>query len=139
MQARYFAQVCSGKLHLPHDVVERIEREKAWEELWTNLSPRHDEALPSQIFFMDSMAREIGCLMPVHELILNPRLAVKQWFGAFNQACYRLVGPHAMPDRARADLLAERLPSDDPMSIVRLTKLLFKRYSVHPKNINMRV
>jgi dimethylaniline monooxygenase (N-oxide forming) len=110
MQARYFARLCSGKLDLPADVHERIEREKAWEEIFTEYSPRCFDAIPSQIFFCDSIAAEIGCLPKASELINDPELLVKLWFNSFNQVAYRLTGPHAMPDEARTELVKLELP-----------------------------
>jgi thioredoxin reductase len=134
MQARYFALLCSGKLRLPSDVEERIQKEKAWEDKWTCLSPRAYDAVPSQIMFMDSIAREIGCLMPLSKLILNPRLMVKLWFYAFNQSCYRLVGPHSMPESARRHVLAEKLPADSNWSILGFIILSLLPHFIHPKH-----
>jgi hypothetical protein len=104
MQARYFAQLCSGKLRLPGDVRARIAKDKAWEERWTNLSPRHTEAIPAQALFMDSLAKEIGCLVSLPDLIRSPRLFLTQWYSAFNQASYRIVGPHSLREEALAEL-----------------------------------
>jgi len=137
MQARYFAQLCSAKLSLPTDIHQRIAREKAWYETWSEFSPDQDQAIPSQVLFMDSIAREIGCLMPMSKLLLRPRLFVKHWFCAFNQACYRMVGPHADPVAARRELLRERLPADKPLLTYILTMLLLMPRSVHPKNIDL--
>jgi dimethylaniline monooxygenase (N-oxide forming) len=139
MQARYFALMCSGKAKLPADVKERIEKEKAWLETWTSLSPRHDDAIPSQIMFLDSIASEIGCLMPVSQLIFRPRLLVKHWFFSFNQACYRLTGPHSDPVAARREILAEKIPSEDVRLIMRMTMLSFLPHFIHPKNLKIEV
>ncbi|GAB07483.1 putative flavin-containing monooxygenase, partial [Gordonia amarae NBRC 15530] len=107
MQARYFARVLSGKLSVPADLDERIAREKAWEEHFTELSPRHTEAIPSQVVYMDELAREIGCLLPWWKLVLNPKLFIQVWFGSFNQSCYRIVGPHNLGKAAVDDLYSE--------------------------------
>lgn len=80
MQARYFALLCSGKHRLPADVRQRIQREKAWEDEMVSLSPRHPETIPSQAMFIDGMAKEIGCLMPLSKLMRRPRLLVRHWF-----------------------------------------------------------
>jgi dimethylaniline monooxygenase (N-oxide forming) len=106
MQARYFAALCSGKVKLPADVRDRIAREKAWEEAHTILSPRHTEAIPSQPLFTDSIAKELGCLVKLSDLVFDPVLFVKHWFGSFNQSSYRLVGAHRLPD-ARARVMDE--------------------------------
>jgi dimethylaniline monooxygenase (N-oxide forming) len=137
MQARYFALICSGKAKLPADVKERIAREKAWYEAWTSLSPDQEEAIPSQVLFMDSIAREIGCLTPMSKLIFRPRLFIKHWFCSFNQACYRMVGPHSDPVAARRELLGERLPAENPLLTYVMTVLLLMPRSVHPKNVDL--
>ena len=107
MQARYFALLCSGKRKLPENVDELIAADKAWEEALTELSPRATESIPSQALFIDSIAKEVGCLMPVSSLLLSPRLLVRHWFYPFNQACYRLTGPHSMYETAIAEMMRE--------------------------------
>jgi dimethylaniline monooxygenase (N-oxide forming) len=107
MQARYFALLCSGKVKLPADVHERIRREKAWEEAQTILSPRHTESTPSQPLFTDSIAKEIGCLPTMSDLIADPPMFIKHWFGSFNQSSYRLVGPHNTYADARRRIMDE--------------------------------
>ena len=135
MQARYFALLCSGKIKLPADVRDRIAKDKHWEEVFTSLSPRHTESIPSQIMFMDSIAKEIGCLMPMAELVFRPRLLIRHWFYPFNQACYRLRGPHAMPREALAEIMQEEpgpLGSSVPMMM--FVKLASRAPHVHPKD-----
>jgi dimethylaniline monooxygenase (N-oxide forming) len=117
MQARYFALLCSEKLRLPADIVGRIRQDKAWEEKWTDLSPGHFEAIPSQVLFLDSIAKEIGCLPTCEELVEEPELLVKLWFHSFNQLCYRLVGPHSMEDEVKKSLMVEELPGNSLLSI----------------------
>jgi dimethylaniline monooxygenase (N-oxide forming) len=137
MQARYFAQLCSGRLSLPANLEAVIEQEKQWEDFWTSCSPRHPEALPSQIMFLDSIAKEVGCLLTPGELMRSPRLLVRHWFGSFNQACYRLKGPHAMPKVARAQVLAPEFPGDMVIHIPFFLLLLVLPHFMHPKNINI--
>ncbi|CAN5129571.1 hypothetical protein BH11ACT7_BH11ACT7_22940 [soil metagenome] len=134
MQARYFARVCSGKQDLPSDIDEIIGREKEWEEHWTSLSPRHTEAIPSQVLYLDSLAREIGCLIPMRKMILNPKLFVQLWFGSFNPACYRIMGPHNLGPEALADLHSE--PVEDRLDVAfRFSLLRLMPASVHPKHL----
>lgn len=132
MQARYFARVLSGKLHPPSNLAEVIAEEKAWEEYWTALSPRHSESHPSQILYLDALAREIGCLPQMRSLLLNPRLFTQVWFGSFNPSAYRIVGPHSLGKEALADLYTEPVEARSfmcrKMSILRLMPS-----SVHPK------
>ena len=108
MQARYFALLCSGKQQLPDDVRTRIQAEKAWEEAFTELSPNHTEAIPSQSLFQDGIAREIGALPSIWDILKSPALFARYWFYPANHAFYRLVGPHAQPEVARRELMTER-------------------------------
>lgn len=108
MQARYFAQLCSNKIKLPDDVEKKIEEEKIWEDNMIAYSPRQNETVASQIFLIDSMAKEIGCLMPLSQLIFRPKLFVRHWFYPYNQLCYRLIGPHNMHDYAIKELMADK-------------------------------
>lgn len=134
MQARYFALLCSNKLRLPADLHQQIEKDKAWEEAWTALSPRHFEAVPSQIFFLDALAKEIGCLPELTELLRRPRLLTRLWFYAFNQSCYRLTGPHNLHDSALRELLQEELPGRHNPVILLFSLLSLLPHFVHPKD-----
>lgn len=134
MQARYFARVCSGKLPLPPDLPEIIERDKAWEEHWTALSPRHTEAIPSQVLYLDDLARELGCLIPMRKLVGNPKLFVRLWFGSFNPACYRVVGPHNLGQAALDDVYSE--PADNLREMaLRMSAYRLLPPSVHPEHM----
>jgi dimethylaniline monooxygenase (N-oxide forming) len=136
MQARYFALLCSGRHKLPADLEARIAEEKAWEDEMVSLSPRHPETIPSQQMFLDGIAKEIGCLLPLSKLMFEPRLLVRHWFYPFNQACYRLTGPHSDPESARRELLSD---ADGPGSLlskaILLLPLLLCPSFVHPKYV----
>lgn len=136
MQARTFALLCSGKHRLPDDVEDRIRREKAWEDQMVALSPRHPETIPSQAMFLDAMAREIGCLTPLSELLFRPRLLVRHWFHPFNQACYRLTGPHSDRESALREMMTDK---DGPGGLFSkatlLLPLLLLPSFVHPKYV----
>lgn len=134
MQARYFARVCSGKQQVPADIDEIIGREKKWEEHWTALSPRHTESTPSQVLYLDALAREIGCLIPMRKVIFNPKLFSHLWFGSFNPACYRVVGPHNRGSVALADLYSEPIENRKEMAF-RMPLMQLLPSSVHPKNM----
>lgn len=134
MQARYFALLCSGKLQLPVDLEQAIAREKKWEEQFSVHSPRHFESIPSQVLFLDSIAREIGCLPTCSNLLDDPELLVKLWFHSFNQACYRLVGPHSMPEVARKQVMSEELPGRQASLISFLSDLTGLPSRIHPKD-----
>jgi hypothetical protein len=134
MQARYFARLCSGKQKLPADVADRILREKQWEEYWTALSPRHTESIPSQVVYLDSIAKEMGVLVPMWRMLINPKLFKQLWFGSFNQSCYRIVGPHNLGKAALEDLYAE------PVGRLRnavwdMSLLQLMPKNVHPKHM----
>lgn len=134
MQARYFARVCSGEQQLPGNIDEVIGRENEWEEHWTALSPRHTESIPSQLLYLDALAREIGCLAPMHKMIFNPKLFSQLWFGSFNPACYRVVGPHNRGSDALADLYSEPIENRKEMAF-RMPLMQLLPSSVHPKNM----
>jgi thioredoxin reductase len=134
MQARYFARVCSGKQPLPANLDEVIGREKEWEERWTALSPRHTESIPSQILYLDALAREIGCLVPMRKMILNPKLFIQLWFGSFNPSGYRIVGPHNRGCAALADLYSELVDNRLEMAF-RHSVLQLLPSSIHPKHL----
>lgn len=138
MQARYFALLCSNKLQLPDNLQERIETEKKWEEEWMCLSPRHTESMPSQIMFLDSIAKDIGCALPLKKLILNPKLMIKLWFYSFNQSSYRIVGPHNLGDEALQDVMGEKVPLNDNIFMLMMMVLSMFPHSVHPKNIDFK-
>ncbi|WP_445168164.1 flavin-containing monooxygenase [Mycolicibacterium sp. Dal123E01] len=116
MQARYFAQVCSGKLQVADNLGQLIERDKEWEEHWTALSPNQTESIPSQVMYLDSLAREIGCLVPMSKMLFNPRLFIQLWFGSFNQSSYRIVGPHNLGRAALDDLYSEAVENRRDMA-----------------------
>jgi cation diffusion facilitator CzcD-associated flavoprotein CzcO len=134
MQARYFARVCSSKLQLPDNLHEVIAREKEWEEHWTALSPRHTESIPSQVMYLDALAREIGCLVPMSKMLFNPKLFIQLWFGSFNQSGYRIVGPHNLGRAALADLYSEPVENRRDMAL-RHVVLQLTPPSFHPKHL----
>lgn len=138
MQARYFALLCSNKVSLPRNVKDRIAAEKDWEERWMSLSPNHTESMPSQIMFLDAIAKEIGCHYPLHKLILKPELLVKMWFYSFNQSCYRLTGPHSSFDEAYKDIMGEEVPLHDYGFMLNMILLSFLPGNIHPKNLDFR-
>jgi len=138
MQARYFSLLCSGKLKLPANVKQVIEEEKAWEETFTAFSPQHTESIPSQVLYLDSIAKEIGCLMPISELIFKPELLVRQWFYSFNQSCYRLTGPHNMYDSAVKQIMSEEPPGRSSSMTLMCSVLSMLPYFIHPKNLEVK-
>lgn len=136
MQARYFALLCSGKHRLPADLDARIQREKQWEDEIVALSPRHPETIPAQSMFIDGMAKEIGCLMPLSELVFRPRLLVRHWLYPFNQACYRLTGPHSDPESAEREMMRDGVgPGGIFSKAILLMPMLLLPRSVHPKYV----
>ncbi len=138
MQARYFALLCSGKLRLPADVRERIRTEKEWEEYRTRLSPRHTESHPTNAFFLDALAKEIGCLVPMSTLIAHPSLLIRHWFYPLNQACYRIVGPHSMRESAMKELMTDKRGSlSSNLMIFLFCGLSVLPRFVHPKYVEM--
>ncbi|MGU3498894.1 flavin-containing monooxygenase [Mycobacterium sp. C31M] len=134
MQARYFARVCSGKLQPPTDLDDVIRADREWEEYWTALSPRHTESIPSQILYLDSLAREIGCLVPWWKMVINPKLFVQLWFGSFNPSGYRIVGPHNRGAAALEDLYSEPVANKKDTAL-RFSLLQLMPSGVHPRDL----
>jgi len=134
MQARYFARVCSGTQQLPENLGKVIEREKDWEDHWTALSPRQTESIPSQVMYLDALAREIGCLVPMRKMVFNPKLFIQLWFGSFNQSSYRIVGSHNLGQEALADLYSEPVENRRDMAL-RHVILQVTPPSFHPKHL----
>lgn len=134
MQARYFARVLNGKLTPPRNLDEVIGREKEWEEHFTALSPRHTESIPSQVLYLDALAREIGCMVPMWKMLVSPKLFIQLWFGSFNQASYRIVGPHNLGQAALDDLYSELVDNRREMAF-RMSMLQLMPASVHPKHM----
>ncbi|MFT4085804.1 MAG: NAD(P)-binding domain-containing protein [Gordonia sp. (in: high G+C Gram-positive bacteria)] len=134
MQARYFARLLNGHVQLPKKLDAVIDEERQWEEYWTALSPRATEALPSQVIYLDALAREIGCMIPMRKMLLSPKLFIQLWFGSFNQSSYRVVGPHNLGDAALEDLYSEEVDNRREMAF-RMSMLQLLPSSVHPKHM----
>lgn len=130
MQARYMARLLNKKLRLPDDIEKVIQKEKAWEDEMVIYSPKRTETIPSQILFIDSMAKEIGCFMPIWKLIFRPKLLYYIWFCPYNQACYRLTGPHSMYDSALNEIYSQ---NRGLLSSGKILWLFFMCYWTHPK------
>jgi hypothetical protein len=137
MQARYFALLCSGKRQLPTDVYARIEQDREWEEAFTAYSPNHFEAVPSQILFLDSIAKEIGCLPHVGGLLKSPALLTRLWLHSFNQTCYRLSGPHSMYEMAYKSIMSEDLPGRSITSAASSLAMSLLPSHVRPKDADV--
>lgn len=111
LQARWFALLLSGRRALPpapemHAVIDR----------WTDLRAHYFRPIGTRLghlvdhtSFCDALAAEIGC-KPTRRAIWQENLAFRRRFYAapFVAAQYRLVGPHAKPEVARA--VIGRLP-----------------------------
>ena len=112
MQARYFAQLVSGKLHLPprDAMIDDINRHEQ-----ADIEQYPDDAdaikpLTDYLRFMDSMAAEIGCAPSLTRLFFTrPGLWFKVLFGPLAGVQFRLTGPGADPVGARAVLA--RMPT----------------------------
>jgi dimethylaniline monooxygenase (N-oxide forming) len=112
MQARYLALLLSGEKELP-SVEEMRDDIRMHAELDRKQFGHDADRLPTMadLFrFMETTAHEIGCRPPLGRLFLRePRVALKAVFGPLSAAQYRLAGPGAEPERARAVL--RRLPT----------------------------
>jgi dimethylaniline monooxygenase (N-oxide forming) len=112
MQARYLALLLSGERELPSR--DEMERDIGMEaSLDLEQFPEDAERiapLTDYLRFMEGMAELIGCRPPLLQLFFRaPRTWAKVMFGPLAAAQFRLTGPGAEPERARAVLA--RLPT----------------------------
>ena len=84
--------------------------------------------------YLDELAREIGCLVPMWRMMINPKLFIQLWFGSFNQASYRIVGPHKLGKAALADVYSEPVENRREMAL-RMSLLQLMPSRVHPRDI----
>jgi dimethylaniline monooxygenase (N-oxide forming) len=109
MQARYLAQLLGDEARLPSMVEMRADI-RLHAELDRQQFPADSERLPTltDFFrFMETMADAIGCRPSIARILpRDPRLALQVLFGPLSAAQYRLRGPGADPERARAALVA---------------------------------
>ncbi len=108
MQARLFAQIVSGHVHLPPeeamevDTTHRLAKRRAYFSAVFDRLPQ----LVDYSTYMDEMAERIGCKPRAVDYLLQPRLLFKLYTAPFSSAQYRLRGPHAKPGAARNVLLS---------------------------------
>ena len=102
MQCRYFAQLCSEKLHLPsrEKLQKLIERQAAYEDKVYFRNP-NVRTLVHYSRYMNDFAKVIGCSPWRLSTFLNPLLVYRLWFGSQMPPIYRLHGPHSMPEMAK--------------------------------------
>lgn len=109
MQARYFAQLCSGTRALsePAALQRLIEKDREGEER-AFYARKSLGTICSYTPYMESLAELIGCRPRIRDHVFEPRIAYRLLCGSNIAATYRLRGPHAQPERARRMML--RLP-----------------------------
>lgn len=109
MQARYFSMLCSGKRWLPEPTELRriIEQDRATEEA-DFFVQSYIKTLVNYSVYLDSMARLVGCMPTLRDLMGEPDLVWRFLFGTNVPNWYRVVGPHAQREQAVA--VIRRLP-----------------------------
>jgi cation diffusion facilitator CzcD-associated flavoprotein CzcO len=115
LQARWVARVFSGSCRLPGP--DEMSRSIAAAEAATRARfPKDFDQLPYLVpyaEYLDSLAREIGCMPEVRDL-RDPAGLLRAFYSApFTALQYRLVGPGALPDAKRRML---ELPIQDDMT-----------------------
>lgn len=113
MQARWFAQLTSGRIRLPEetDMRSHVDRENARRA--TYFRHVHDR-LPHMVDFstyMDDLAGQIGAKPSVWRLLRDPRLAYQLHAGPFCGTQFRLFGPHSRFEMAKRVLMHARSPT----------------------------
>jgi dimethylaniline monooxygenase (N-oxide forming) len=106
MQARWFAQLISGRVHLPpssemeSEIEEALRRRRGYHSAVFDRIPN----LVDYSTYMDSLAEIVGCKPRLADLVRSPLLLYKVYTTAFSGAQFRLRGPYADPELARAVL-----------------------------------
>jgi len=95
------------------------------------------ESIPSQVLYLDSIAKEIGCLPDTRELLADPLLLAKLWCCSFSQASYRLTGAHNMRNAARAAIMREELPARSATFVALFLAMSSLSSSDHPKDADL--
>jgi dimethylaniline monooxygenase (N-oxide forming) len=112
MQARWFAQLCSGTATLPAADAMR-------DEVRLDLRTREERRgkvfgrLPFLVDFstmMDELAEKIGCKPRARDFLTRPVLLYKLYTMAFSGAQYRFRGPHARPELAEEIVMQSKTP-----------------------------
>jgi len=115
MAARYFALVLSGKRHLPRDFAQLTAKDDELDLRFYRLSP-DVKTLVGYKDWMDSMADLVGCQVSLWRYLLQPKLFVHLCIGSLLPAQYRLTGPGAMPETARAAVLSVQVAASGAQS-----------------------
>jgi len=105
MAARYFALLLSGKRQMPKDFAQLTAKDYELDSRFYRLSP-DVKTLVGYKDWMDSMADLVGCQVSLWMYLLRPKLFVHLCVGSLLPAQYRLAGPGAMPETARAAVLS---------------------------------
>jgi len=105
MAARYFALLLSGQRQLPRNIAELTARDFDLDSRFYRLSP-DVRTLVGYKDWMDSMAELVGCEVRLWRHLLRPRLFVRLCLGSLLPSQYRLSGPCALPELARATVLS---------------------------------
>ncbi|MFD8012196.1 flavin-containing monooxygenase [Streptomyces sp. NPDC058955] len=118
MQARYFAQLCSGRMKLPDPVRLQglIERQASYENEVFHGNP-HLRTLVHYNHFMIDFAKVLGCSPWRPAVLLRPALAYRLWVGSQMPHIYRLFGPHSDPRTARRAIMGVPIAFTFPQAL----------------------
>jgi dimethylaniline monooxygenase (N-oxide forming) len=110
MQARWFALLCSNKIHSPDltTMVEQIDTYIRYiEHVLTPYRTDRITNLTDFISFSDDMAQTMGCRpnLSLKMLFSDPHLWLLCMIGLMSNVQYILCKPHAQPEEARRILL----------------------------------
>ncbi|MCX4026870.1 NAD(P)-binding domain-containing protein [Endozoicomonas sp. SM1973] len=106
IQARYLAQLLSGKKPwlTQQQLNSRIEQDRHYEESFFKNSTWL-KSLVDYHQYMREMASLIDC-QPGIQLLQNPGLLIKYWYGSHLSYFYRLQGPGSQPDKMKTVIKA---------------------------------
>jgi len=100
MQARYYAAVVSGRIHLPptEEMQEVALQQEQWENSFFNMESRRP-MLVNYASYMKDMASIIGCEPPMRKLFFtDPKLWWKIVTGQLTPLQFRIFGPGSIKD-----------------------------------------
>ncbi|CAF1533840.1 unnamed protein product [Didymodactylos carnosus] len=112
MQARWFAQLCSGNVKLPSRAT-MLEHSKIYveyiENQLTSYRTNRIVTLTDHLVYADDIARLISCRPNfLNMFFCDPKLWIKCHMGPIMMAHFRLCGPHAKPAESRRIILKSK-------------------------------
>ena len=103
MQARWFAQIVSGKCHLPVPEKMKLEiaKDAGFHKDFFAVNSDRITGLVDFLSYMDQLAELAGCKPRWKDVWMDPVLVFRLYFNPFMACQFRLAGPHRKRELAR--------------------------------------